>query len=94
MPSVVVQRRCPLPLPLSVDNHENGSDSSESRDSGIGEGEDEREGNVQSNVTKCKYFGMSEEGDSDIWVSEGKKGSRWRDSLVDSALERIWKNDS
>lgn len=31
------------------------------------------------------------DGDSDIWVSEGRKGSRWRDTLENSALEKIRK---
>ncbi|KAL5523176.1 hypothetical protein ACEPAF_1443 [Sanghuangporus sanghuang] len=53
-------------------------------------GDDDR----QKNVTKCRYSGMDEEGDSDIWVSGGKQGSRWRDSLVDSALEHIWKSNT
>ncbi|KAL5522579.1 hypothetical protein ACEPAG_8596 [Sanghuangporus baumii] len=75
VPSIVVQRRCPL---VNID------DSPEHEVSEKGE---------QRNVTRCSYLGMDEDGDSDIWVSGEQKGSRWRDSLVDSALEHIWKSN-
>ncbi|KAH8113787.1 hypothetical protein DFH11DRAFT_1689199 [Phellopilus nigrolimitatus] len=46
---------------------------------------------VGAGAEECEH---AEGGDSDIWVSEGRRGSRWRDRLEDSALERIAKLDT
>ncbi|EJC97695.1 uncharacterized protein FOMMEDRAFT_162718 [Fomitiporia mediterranea MF3/22] len=46
-----------------------------------------------STSLECAY-GSADNGDSDIWVNGGKKGSKWRDSLEDSALERIHKGQT